>query len=112
MIRRPPRSTLFPYTTLFRSGAEGNWRIHGYTLWRVRVGYPLRMRTLPKSAPHRLWLYQPKSKPCRDAPQLEIQELSRPLALMLLHGGYDCSGRLHRPQGRDTRIEPRPPPVG
>src|SRR3712207_9164065 len=24
MIRRPPRSTLFPYTTLFRSGAGGN----------------------------------------------------------------------------------------
>src|SRR5687767_15666420 len=23
MIRRPPRSTLFPYTTLFRSGALG-----------------------------------------------------------------------------------------
>src|SRR3712207_7338336 len=23
MIRRPPRSTLFPYTTLFRSGLEG-----------------------------------------------------------------------------------------
>src|SRR2546426_7546479 len=23
MIRRPPRSTLFPYTTLFRSGFEG-----------------------------------------------------------------------------------------
>src|SRR2546425_8843873 len=22
MIRRPPRSTIFPYTTLFRSGAE------------------------------------------------------------------------------------------
>src|SRR3712207_8872430 len=26
MIRRPPRSTLFPYTTLFRSGAT---RLHG-----------------------------------------------------------------------------------
>src|SRR5436309_9300249 len=25
MIRRPPRSTLFPYTTLFRSG-PGRWR--------------------------------------------------------------------------------------
>ena len=26
MIRRPPRSTLFPYTTLFRSyGTEVNW---------------------------------------------------------------------------------------
>src|SRR2546430_5817622 len=33
MIRRPPRSTLFPYTTLFRSvavqpaGGEGGWRV-------------------------------------------------------------------------------------
>src|SRR3712207_7452690 len=26
MIRRPPRSTLFPYTTLFRSGGEGDKR--------------------------------------------------------------------------------------
>src|SRR2546422_3045216 len=28
MIRRPPRSTLFPYTTLFRSFL-GNWVGHG-----------------------------------------------------------------------------------
>src|SRR3712207_9398156 len=27
MIRRPPRSTLFPYTTLFRSGIDSN--VHG-----------------------------------------------------------------------------------
>src|SRR3712207_8136904 len=26
MIRRPPRSTLFPYTTLFRSGVGGSGR--------------------------------------------------------------------------------------
>src|SRR3989475_5776374 len=32
MIRRPPRSTLFPYTTLFRSLA----RRHGYTAARLR----------------------------------------------------------------------------
>src|SRR2546430_3082843 len=25
MIRRPPRSTLFPYTTLFRSRHDGAW---------------------------------------------------------------------------------------
>src|SRR3712207_8618175 len=25
MIRRPPRSTLFPYTTLFRSNPYGGW---------------------------------------------------------------------------------------
>src|SRR3712207_8932686 len=30
MIRRPPRSTLFPYTTLFRSG-------HRVTRWKRRV---------------------------------------------------------------------------
>src|SRR5260370_34389751 len=30
MIRRPPRSTLFPYTTLFRSDVQrGNWPIRG-----------------------------------------------------------------------------------
>src|SRR3712207_8358484 len=33
MIRRPPRSTLFPYTTLFRSG-----RIHGK--YQVHEGEP------------------------------------------------------------------------
>src|SRR4029079_8062158 len=29
MIRRPPRSTLFPYTTLFRSPAVGDFRHRG-----------------------------------------------------------------------------------
>src|SRR2546426_7465033 len=28
MIRRPPRSTLFPYTTLFRSGTDSRRRRH------------------------------------------------------------------------------------
>src|SRR3712207_9141838 len=27
MIRRPPRSTLFPYTTLFRSCWNSSWRV-------------------------------------------------------------------------------------
>src|SRR4051794_41648447 len=27
MIRRPPRSTLFPYTTLFRSRAHGRYQV-------------------------------------------------------------------------------------
>src|SRR2546425_9253482 len=30
MIRRPPRSTLFPYTTLFRSGRELSRSRRGY----------------------------------------------------------------------------------
>src|SRR5258705_3482683 len=35
MIRRPPRSTLFPYTTLFRSCRCAAWR----TRWCNRRGY-------------------------------------------------------------------------
>src|SRR2546430_17263988 len=37
MIRRPPRSTLFPYTTLFRSGqARVRWRDGGDRVRRAR----------------------------------------------------------------------------
>src|SRR3989441_2605926 len=40
MIRRPPRSTLFPYTTLFRSnlGLERALAAEGFQLVRVPVG--------------------------------------------------------------------------
>src|SRR2546425_9674640 len=37
MIRRPPRSTLFPYTTLFRSGETGE----------SRTGWPARRQVSP-----------------------------------------------------------------
>src|SRR5256885_14925842 len=33
MIRRPPRSTLFPYTTLFRSARASPVRHRGARLW-------------------------------------------------------------------------------
>src|SRR2546430_10270664 len=35
MIRRPPRSTLFPYTTLFRSHAVAG-RAHAMRAWVIR----------------------------------------------------------------------------
>src|SRR2546425_3080046 len=38
MIRRPPRSTLFPYTTLFRSGRSPLLRLRGgnpIPVWRA-----------------------------------------------------------------------------
>src|SRR3712207_8800319 len=37
IIRRPPRSTLFPHTTLFRSGAPGLGRGRGCR-WRRQLG--------------------------------------------------------------------------
>src|SRR2546429_7158194 len=40
MIRRPPRSTLFPYTTLFRSlTMRFEWTPNKVTLLRVAVGF-------------------------------------------------------------------------
>src|SRR5260370_30874007 len=44
MIRRPPRSTLFPYTTLFRS------RVHA-----VRVLMHVDVKPAPTAAGHRHW---------------------------------------------------------
>src|SRR2546430_11196188 len=42
MIRRPPRSTLFPYTTLFRSNLIA-WPVAGYYLhgWLEGFAYPI-----------------------------------------------------------------------
>src|SRR2546422_7317511 len=37
MIRRPPRSTLFPYTTLFRSGYAADF--HDFTISRQSTAY-------------------------------------------------------------------------
>src|SRR5438067_10100934 len=37
MIRRPPRSTLFPYTTLFRSLADAVALHGGIVMWRAFV---------------------------------------------------------------------------
>src|SRR3712207_6867446 len=48
MIRRPPRSTLFPYTTLFRSNP-----------WQLRDG-----TARPSRVP---WLHPSPSRQCREA---------------------------------------------
>src|SRR2546426_5359830 len=40
MIRRPPRSTLFPYTTLFRSVGEGD-TVRLSALGLDKNGYPI-----------------------------------------------------------------------
>src|SRR3712207_6964400 len=39
MIRRPPRSTLFPYTTLFRSTSLGYDSLSDPTQFRAEGGY-------------------------------------------------------------------------
>src|SRR3712207_8009484 len=39
MIRRPPRSTLFPYTTLFRSRLEPEWIVVTHYLLAPFIAY-------------------------------------------------------------------------
>src|SRR5256885_11002480 len=55
MIRRPPRSTLFPYTTLFRSYRERRFGVvtNFRELQRPRLGAPSRGELIPRylSAP-------------------------------------------------------------
>src|SRR3989449_9028432 len=51
MIRRPPRSTLFPYTTLFRSPARAAQRVvlrQVPAVWRARAARDRRLRYVPR----------------------------------------------------------------
>src|SRR5258708_17874874 len=81
MIRRPPRSTLFPYTTVFRSGdpqpdhARRDPRLHGAVLAaRSRVRRDLRgtrdrrghlLDTADRSEEHTSELQSPEHLGCR-----------------------------------------------
>src|SRR5258708_26511968 len=66
MIRRPPRSTLFPYTTLFRS-VPGHVR-SGFGKRRARTVSKLRRvraRRFPRSEEHTSELQSPDHLVCR-----------------------------------------------
>src|SRR5438270_3708318 len=68
MIRRPPRSTLFPYTTLFRSGRHGAGRARLLPLpvHEIRaVGWPRRARLLRRSEEHTSELQSQSNLVCR-----------------------------------------------
>src|SRR3712207_9419085 len=60
MIRRPPRSTLFPYTTLFRSGGRLAWQpmisVEESCLisWAVKRGIACSPRDALASCPSRI----------------------------------------------------------
>src|SRR5437762_5629438 len=49
MLRRPPRSTLFPYTTLFRSGGDHNDRAGALREKCPRISRSRLLRTSPMS---------------------------------------------------------------
>src|SRR3712207_8273521 len=69
MIRRPPRSTLFPYTTLFRSGFSSPYHMHRkedesfYVVEGEMIFYVGEERV--KAGPG-AWLYGPREIPHGD----------------------------------------------
>src|SRR2546430_5132020 len=64
MIRRPPRSTLFPYTTLFRSRGGGQRPRRGRPAARGRPGLP-RAAGRPGSEEHTSELQSQAKLVCR-----------------------------------------------
>src|SRR2546426_8549002 len=73
MIRRPPRSTLFPYTTLFRSvrvrrepcgGPQASWQ-GGWAGMVAGRSLPGRLRSASRSEEHTSELQSPCNLVCR-----------------------------------------------
>src|SRR3989442_11859691 len=93
MIRRPPRSTLFPYTTLFRSGDDP--RGHRKSLRAGQGGRGVRVRCPPRppcparSEEHTSELQSRPHLVCRLLLEKKKQKVGE-----LLHGGGYCVGGL------------------
>src|SRR5256885_4595339 len=91
MIRRPPRSTLFPYTTLFRSAPT--WPPHPPTLVAPRRsrGAP-RSRVRRRSEEHTSELQSPCNLVCRLLLEKKKKHAQRLHVVSLLHPRRDhCS---------------------
>src|SRR3712207_677376 len=135
MIRRPPRSTLFPYTTLFRSHhPEVD---HGVDAgWHVVAGYDVLRRDVQRDGPQ-VHLHHPvdgrqedeEPRPLGPTPDAPEPKDHAPLVLLDDLDGADqdaCDedddyhqddgreaqgGRLQQPQGRVHRNPPLSRPV-
>src|SRR3712207_8518059 len=93
MIRRPPRSTLFPYTTLFRSKHSQLWEVTGlwgsmaYPEWRG--GQVLSPASTPPHAPTHL----PPSSRDRKSTRLNSSQRQYLVCRLLLEKKKNTSTR-------------------
>src|SRR3712207_7973741 len=97
MIRRPPRSTLFPYTTLFRSGGghdpqTGEVAQHvGEATGRRDVGHPVQhqqRRTVGRSEEHTSELQSRQYLVCRLLLEKKKKATHLQLASPTTHNNY------------------------
>src|SRR3712207_8577435 len=79
MIRRPPRSTLFPYTTLFRSPVLRGFRVEGARVDRephaLKLGHELLVPERPERQPLRAGMHRPICAEQRDRSEEHTSEL-------------------------------------
>src|SRR2546430_9235801 len=79
MIRRPPRSTLFPYTTLFRSGHPCVWPVA-----RPNARFRPRRRTPTVIRPASVEVYRPIRATRSEEHTSELQSQSNLVCRLLL----------------------------
>src|SRR5258708_24558539 len=102
MIRRPPRSTLFPYTTLFRSVAPAAFELGPLAVWPRPVPAELVTALLQavddenaRSEEHTSELQSPDHLVCRLL--LEKKKTRIMVSLLLctgtIHHRLDCKGQ-------------------
>src|SRR2546430_6720649 len=78
MIRRPPRSTLFPYTTLFRSSSGAGARTFCCRTISGKISQGVRVPCSPRK-PHIATMTMPARRKMRKKP--------RSISILLVHDG-------------------------
>src|SRR2546422_2162826 len=90
MIRRPPRSTLFPYTTLFRSPDERSALLEQRTCCSRRPRGQLRRTEPDRSEEHTSELQSRLHLVCR----LLLEKKKRPQSAQAVHQSTHANARL------------------
>src|SRR2546425_2902640 len=84
MIRRPPRSTLFPYTTLFRSVVQGGGIEAAGEEWRARLTPALCEHGIPIGAAHEVVGHRGLGPERSEEHTSELQSLAYLVCRLLL----------------------------
>src|SRR2546427_2320866 len=102
MIRRPPRSTLFPYTTLFRSEADLIAQIELCKTLLVEMPYSDRVTVTPHS-PERIIAHAEEIR--SEEHTSELQSQSNLVCRLLLEKKKKLKQRLQRLRLASQRLD-------
>src|SRR3712207_8696097 len=94
MIRRPPRSTLFPYTTLFRSSAASSCTTRSARSFEASTTSPLGRSTVctQSSEDRRSWPWDRRRRaPRSEEHTSELQSRQYLVCRLLLDKNYSTS---------------------